>query len=77
MRFSARQQESHVDIGQLPVFLEKVARCEIRGGCMHFIWDELDIAIPISTCISNMRACQRALDEWERQSADVIALPRH
>ena len=65
----------------LPVFLEKPARCEVRGGCVHFIWDELDLALPIATCMANMRACSEALAKWRVSQIDadakVIALRSH
>jgi hypothetical protein len=56
----------------LPVFLEKVARCEVRGETMHFIWDELDLAIPVSICIANMRQCSEALAKWQVAQLDCV-----
>jgi len=61
-----------VRMGKLPLFLETPAKCEVRGGTVHFIWDEIDLALPISTCLANMRACEEALAKWQVSQLDKV-----
>lgn len=66
----------------MPIFLEQPARCECRNGMVHFIWDgDLDLALPIGTCIANIVAAEAAIAKWQlaqmgNASETVVALRR-